>query len=106
MMQSPMQRLVRNVIQGRFLSRIAFVEIEKPVLTPRPVAVTAENIERALDRLSQIMKRMGKEAPLYYPIYSRLEDELAALSAKDDRMVAVLERARRSQGRTAARLSS
>jgi hypothetical protein len=106
MMQSPMQRLVRNVIQARFLSTIAFVEIESPALTPRPVAVTAENIERALDRLSQIMKRMGKDMTVYSPIYARLEKELAALAAEDDQMSAVLERARRSRGRTAARLSS
>ncbi|WP_316205784.1 hypothetical protein [Bradyrhizobium sp. SZCCHNS1012] len=43
-------------------------------------------IEAALDRLALAMERAGKKGDVYLPIYERLESELAAVKAKEDRM--------------------
>lgn len=72
-----------------------------PILAPKPV--TIERIERALDRLAEIMIDLGEDGPKCLPIYERLETELATLRDSDDKMAAVRERAKRSKDRTSAR---
>jgi hypothetical protein len=57
--------------------------------------ITVARLERCLDRVALVMERAGKKAPVYLPIYERLETELAALKAKE----AMLERARERAAR-------
>lgn len=70
---------------------------------PPAQPITIERLERGLDDLAAFMARKGTEAARFLPIYQRLEDELAALRRAQDAMAAVLDRARRSQDRTAGR---
>ncbi|MET4199954.1 hypothetical protein [Bradyrhizobium sp. LA6.12] len=48
--------------------------------------ITADLIERCLDRLAFEMARAPMGGEVYLPIYERLESELAALKAKEDMM--------------------
>lgn len=57
--------------------------------------ITAERIERALDKLAHFMVRLGAEGPRLLPIYERLEAELASRQDLDNKMAEVRERARR-----------
>ena len=56
-------------------------------------AITAADIELALDRLAQIMVADGAEGAAYLPIYQRLENELTAAQRKEDAMARVRARA-------------
>lgn len=66
----------------------------------KPKPVTAERIERSLDRLAEIMVKVGDEAFKVVPIYERLKMELAAYRAREQKMVEVRERAKRSKARS------
>lgn len=70
------------------------------MLTPKPI--TVDRIERALDRLAQLMVDVGADGVRCLPIYERLESELHALKDRDGKMAAVLARVKQSKGRTAA----
>lgn len=72
---------------------------------PDHIAPTAENIERGLNDLAQIILAWGEEGAVFLPIYRRLEEELAALRVPDLLMDAVRDRAARSQAQTAERSS-
>lgn len=67
----------------------------------REKPITPERIERALDRLAQIMVDLGPDGPQCLPIYERLEQELAALQVTEYKMAAVRDRLTRSSRRTA-----
>ncbi|MCA6107722.1 hypothetical protein [Bradyrhizobium cenepequi] len=58
-----------------------------------PIGVA--EIEWCLDRLALEMERVGKRGIAYLPIYERLETELAAAKAKEDRLVRARVRAAR-----------
>ncbi|MGO6998275.1 hypothetical protein [Rhizobium leguminosarum] len=72
----------------------------------RDKPITAKRIERALDRLAEIMVRLGDEGQKCLPIYKRLEAELATYRALERDMAAVRERAKRSKAQRACRNSS
>ncbi|MGO7673876.1 hypothetical protein ACC817_28585 [Rhizobium ruizarguesonis] len=59
--------------------------------------ITAKRIERALNRLAEIMARFGKEGDQLLPIYERLERELADYRAREQKMAEIRERAKRSK---------
>jgi hypothetical protein len=63
--------------------------------------VTVERIEAALDSVAGAIVKLGGRGEELLPLYDRLEDELRALRAKEDRLAAIRQRARRSTDRTA-----
>jgi hypothetical protein len=44
-------------------------------------------LENCLDRLALVIDRAGKRGAVYLPIYERIETELDALRAEEDRMM-------------------
>lgn len=50
------------------------------------VEVSIEVLEKYLDRLALVIERAGKRGAVYLPIYERIEGELDALRAKEERM--------------------
>lgn len=60
-------------------------------------SVTAERIERALDKLAEIIVLLGENGVNVLPIYDRLEKELAALQSSDSRMDEIRARAAQSK---------
>ncbi len=86
-------------------SQNAGYQIDSQFLTPaipyRGGRVTAERIERALDRLAEIMVQFGDEGRQCLPIYRRLKEELAAYRSMEDDMSEIRERAKRSKDRRA-----
>ena len=50
------------------------------------VEVSIEVLEKCLDRLALVIDRAGKRGAVYLPIYERIEAELDALRAKEERM--------------------
>jgi hypothetical protein len=72
------------------------------VKASRRSIVTAERIEAALDAVANWIVIMGDRGEELLPLYDRLEDELRALRAKDDRLAAIRRRAARSTDRRAA----
>ncbi|EJJ27322.1 hypothetical protein [Rhizobium sp. CF142] len=71
-------------------SRTSFVHsFEKPI--------TAKRIERALNRLSEIIVTLGEEGERAILIYERLETELAARRAREQRIAEISERAKRAK---------
>jgi hypothetical protein len=72
------------------------------VKASRRSGVTAERIEAALDSVANWIVIMGDRGEDLLPLYDRLEDELRAVHAKDDRLAAIRRRAARSTHRTAA----
>jgi hypothetical protein len=65
--------------------------------------VTAKRIERALNGCAEIMVRLGKEGEQLIPIYERLERELTDYRAREQKMLEIRERAKKSK---AARLAN
>lgn len=72
-------------------------------LTSRPV--TAERIERALDRIAEIIVARGDQGEAWLPLYEHLERALRDHKAREKRMAAVRERVTRSRGQREARSS-
>ncbi|WAJ29301.1 hypothetical protein [Antarcticirhabdus aurantiaca] len=54
--------------------------------------ITTDRIERALNRLAQIITEAGSDGAAYLPIYDRLEAELATAKKTDDRLAAIYAR--------------
>jgi len=50
------------------------------------VEVSVEVLERHLDRLALAIDRAGKRGVVYLPIFERIEAELDALRAREERM--------------------
>lgn len=61
--------------------------------------VTAKRIERALDRLAEIIVQKGDEGWKWVSIYKKLDEELMRLKALEDDMKIIRERARRSKAK-------
>ncbi|XAZ24038.1 hypothetical protein LVY75_12485 [Sinorhizobium sp. B11] len=59
--------------------------------------ITAKRIEHALDRLAEVTVRLGAEGYKCIPIYERLERELADHRAREQKMLEIRERARKSK---------
>ena len=59
------------------------------------VAITVEVLEQCLDRVALLITESGDKGAVYLPIYDRLEAELEALEAKEDRMARIRARVRR-----------
>lgn len=59
--------------------------------------ISTKRIERALNRLSEIMVKLGAEGEKCLPIYERLERELAEYRVRERKMKEVRERARKSK---------
>lgn len=57
--------------------------------------VSAERIERCLDRLSVAMVKAGQDGRKFLPLYQRLEYELAAALERDSILSSALARAGR-----------
>jgi hypothetical protein len=54
--------------------------------TKNLVEVSIEVLEKCLDRLALVIDRAGKRGTVNLPIYERIEAELDALRAKEERM--------------------
>ena len=59
------------------------------------VAITAAVLEKCLDRVALLIAESGDKGAVYLPIYDRLEAELEALKAKEERSARIRERIRR-----------
>lgn len=64
--------------------------------------ITTERIERALDRLAEIMVELGERGAHYLPIYERLEREIAERKALENKMAAVHDRVKQLKDRKVA----
>jgi hypothetical protein len=56
-------------------------------------------LERALDRLAEIIAKKRHEGWKWVPIYKKLDEELTRLKTLEDDMRAIRERAQRSKDR-------
>lgn len=70
-----------------------------------PEHVTAERIERALDRVAEIIVARGDQGEAWLPLYDHLQRALQDHQAKEERLAAVRQRVIRSRDRTTARSS-
>jgi hypothetical protein len=61
----------------------------------RSVAITADVLEKCLDRVALLIVESGDNGIVYLPIYDRLEAELEALKVKEARMARIQARIRR-----------
>jgi hypothetical protein len=61
----------------------------------RSVAITVAVLEKCLDRVALLIAESGDKGVVYLPLYERLEAELEALKAKEDRMARIRARIRR-----------
>jgi hypothetical protein len=59
------------------------------------VAITVAVLEKCLDRVALLIAESGDKGAVYLPIYDRLEAELEALKASEDRMARIRARIRR-----------
>ena len=67
--------------------------------------ITIERVERALDRLAEIIVFLGDDGVNVLPLYDRVESELETMKASTDRLALVRERLKRSQDRKEGRPS-
>jgi hypothetical protein len=58
------------------------------------VTISADVLEKCLDRVALLISESGDKGAVYLPIYDRLESELEALKAKEDRMARIRARIR------------
>lgn len=70
-----------------------------------PEQITAERIERALDRVAEIIIARGEQGEALLPLYDHLERALRDHRAKEERLEEVRQRVIRSRDRMAARSS-
>ena len=70
-----------------------------------PLPITPERIERAMDRVAEIIVARGDSGRQLLPLYDRLEKMLLTCQAEDEKLAAVRQRFQRSQDRTAGRPS-
>jgi hypothetical protein len=61
----------------------------------RSVAITVAVLEKCLDRVALLIAESGDKGVVYLPVYDRLEAELEALKAREDRMARIRARIRR-----------
>lgn len=73
--------------------------------SPAPRPVTAERIERVLDRVAEIIVSRGDKGEAWLPLYDHLERALQDYQARKERIAIVHERVKRLQDRTAVRSS-
>jgi hypothetical protein len=59
------------------------------------VDITVAVLEKCLDRVALLIADSGDKGAVYLPIYERLEAELDALKAREDRMARIRARLRR-----------
>ena len=64
--------------------------------------ITAEALERALDRLALEIKAFGSRGLALLPIYKALEDELERINQDRETMASVLARLKRVEDQTSA----
>ncbi|MFK4824811.1 hypothetical protein ACI0FM_08485 [Paenochrobactrum sp. BZR 588] len=69
-------------------------------IKPRPV--TLERIDRAMDRLAQIILDHGQEGLQYLVIYERLEQEREIVLEQEGQLNKLRERLKQSKARMAA----
>jgi hypothetical protein len=62
---------------------------------PLNTVITAETLEKCLDRVAEIIVQAGEKGAVYLPIYERLESELEKARAIEARMERVRTRAKR-----------
>ena len=62
---------------------------------PTPVSITANVLEKCLDRVALAIDQAGDKGAVYLPIYDRLEAELKALKDKEDRVARIRARVKR-----------
>lgn len=72
-----------------------------PTLQP----ITVQRIERALDRVAEIIVARGDQGETWLPLYDYLERALQDCQAKEGRLVAAHERVKRLRDQTATRSS-
>ena len=70
-----------------------------------PGHITAERIERVLDRVAEIIVARGDQGEAWLPLYDHLERALQDHRAKEERLEEVRQRVIRSRDRMAARSS-
>ena len=90
---------------GRIYAEFVAVQKERAVKRRVPVAITAERIERALDRVAEIIVAWGDKGESLLPLYDYLERALEEHRQKEERLAAVHQRVKQSLGRTATRSS-
>ena len=62
---------------------------------PAAVSITVDVLEKCLDRVALVIDHAGDKGAVYLPIYDRLEAELKAFKAKENRLARIRDRARR-----------
>lgn len=91
------------------IRHVAFMALQKGEAvrrySPTPRPVTTQRIERALDRVAEIIVARGDHGEAWLPLYDYLERALQDHRAKEERLAAVRRRVIRSQDRTATRSS-
>lgn len=83
------------------LQKGEFVRRSSPTLQP----ITAQRIERALNRVAEIIVARGDQGETWLPLYDYLERALQDCQAKEGRLAAAHERVKRLRDQTAARSS-
>ena len=96
--------LIKRPVGRRYAEFVA-VQKEQAVKRCGPVAITAERIERALDRVAEIIVAWGNKGESLLPLYDYLERAVEEHRRKEERLAAVHQRVRQSRGRTATRSS-
>ncbi|MHB2265003.1 hypothetical protein [Aliihoeflea sp. PC F10.4] len=69
----------------------------------KPIKITAERVELYLDKLAEIMDRIGDRAHLAVPLWKRLERERDRLRDEEDVLAAARARLKRSTDRREVR---
>lgn len=67
--------------------------------------LTVERVERALDKLAEIIVFLGDDGVNLLPIFERVEADLETMKASTDRLASVRERLKRSKDRKEGRPS-
>lgn len=97
------QKSPLHIRHGAFMALRTGEAVRRDSPTPRPV--TAQRIERVLDRVAEIIVARGDHGEAWLPLYDHLERALQDHWAKEERLAAVRQRVIRSQDRAATRSS-